>query len=79
PALGSHPQPLLPQSSGECVPRFWLYLLKDGSADLATEGRPHMRTELFLAKCPDTILVQETDTGYQRILLYGKSAQPPQT
>ncbi|ETE56088.1 hypothetical protein L345_18202, partial [Ophiophagus hannah] len=31
-----------------------------------------MRTELFSAKCPNTIVVQETDQDYQRILFYCK-------
>ncbi|CAM4564378.1 unnamed protein product [Lepidochelys kempii] len=53
--------------SGACVPRSWIYLLKEGSTDLATEGRPGMRTELFSSKCPDTIIVQESDRDYQRI------------
>uniref|UniRef100_A0A8C5WY60 Apolipoprotein M n=1 Tax=Laticauda laticaudata TaxID=8630 RepID=A0A8C5WY60_LATLA len=35
-------------------------------------GRPHMRTELFSAKCPNTIMVQETDQDYQRILFYSR-------
>ncbi|XP_042306971.1 apolipoprotein M-like [Sceloporus undulatus] len=26
--------------TGQCVPRSWIYLLKEGSADLATEGVP---------------------------------------
>ncbi|XP_026513509.2 apolipoprotein M, partial [Terrapene carolina triunguis] len=36
-------------------------------------GRPGMRTELFSSKCPDTIIVQETDRDYQRILLYSRT------
>uniref|UniRef100_A0A674JTQ1 Apolipoprotein M n=1 Tax=Terrapene triunguis TaxID=2587831 RepID=A0A674JTQ1_9SAUR len=32
-----------------------------------------MRTELFSSKCPDTIIVQETDRDYQRILLYSRT------
>ncbi|KAL7986404.1 hypothetical protein Chor_011570 [Crotalus horridus] len=59
--------------TSQCVPKSWNYLLKEESADLATEGRPHMRTELFSAKCPNTIVVQETDQDYQRILFYCKS------
>ncbi|XP_015277883.1 PREDICTED: apolipoprotein M [Gekko japonicus] len=35
--------------TGQCVPRSWIYLLTEQSADLATEGRPHMQTELFSA------------------------------
>ncbi|XP_077187360.1 apolipoprotein M [Paroedura picta] len=62
--------------SGQCVPRSWIYLLTEQSADLATEGRPHMRTELFSAKCPDSIMVKETDEGYQRVLLYSRTLHP---
>ncbi|XP_034963043.1 apolipoprotein M [Zootoca vivipara] len=62
--------------TGQCVPRSWIYLLKEQSADLATEGRPHMRTELFSGKCPDSIIVQETDRDYQRILLYSRVLHP---
>ncbi|EMP41761.1 Apolipoprotein M [Chelonia mydas] len=32
-----------------------------------------MRTELFSSKCPDTIIVQESDRDYQRILLYSRT------
>ncbi|XP_066469210.1 apolipoprotein M [Tiliqua scincoides] len=62
--------------TGQCIPRSWIYLLKERSADLATEGRPHMRTELFSAKCHDSIVVQETDQDYQRILLYSRVLHP---
>uniref|UniRef100_A0A8C6VCD3 Apolipoprotein M n=1 Tax=Naja naja TaxID=35670 RepID=A0A8C6VCD3_NAJNA len=62
--------------TGQCVPKSWSYLLKEESADLATEGRPHMRTELFSAKCPNTIVVQETDQDYQRILFYSRILHP---
>nr|XP_060615448.1 apolipoprotein M [Anolis sagrei ordinatus] len=62
--------------TGQCVPKSWVYLLKEGSADLATEGRPHMKTELFSAKCPDSIIVQETDQDYHRILLYSRVLHP---
>ncbi|XP_061475403.1 apolipoprotein M [Rhineura floridana] len=62
--------------TGQCVPRSWIYLLKDQSADLATEGRPHMKTELFSGKCPNSIIVQETDQDYQRILLYSRVLHP---
>ncbi|KAM6472768.1 apolipoprotein M [Liasis olivaceus] len=62
--------------TGQCVPKSWNYLLQEESADLATEGRPHMRTELFSAKCPNTIIVQETDQDYQRILFYSRILHP---
>ncbi|XP_053159573.1 apolipoprotein M isoform X2 [Hemicordylus capensis] len=62
--------------TGECMPRSWIYLLKVNSTDMATEGRPHMRTELFSSKCPDSIIVQETDQDYQRILLYSRVLHP---
>ncbi|KAM3844231.1 apolipoprotein M [Vipera latastei] len=62
--------------TGQCIPKSWNYLLKEESADLATEGRPHMRTELFSAKCPNTIVVQETDQDYQRILFYSRILHP---
>ncbi|XP_060095074.1 apolipoprotein M [Heteronotia binoei] len=62
--------------TGQCVPRSWIYLLTEQSADLATEGRPYMRTELFTTKCPDCIMVKETDQGYQRILLYSRTLHP---
>ncbi|XP_053871141.1 apolipoprotein M isoform X2 [Malaclemys terrapin pileata] len=78
--MGQGPQPqrlqlraALRLKSGVCVPRSWIYLLNEGSTDLATEGRPGMRTELFSSKCPDTIIVQETDRDYQRILLYSRT------
>ncbi|CAM5105320.1 unnamed protein product [Natator depressus] len=78
--MGQSPQPqrlqlraTLRLKSGGCVPRSWIYLLKEGSTDLATEGRPGMRTELFSSKCPDTIIVQESDRDYQRILLYSRT------
>ncbi|XP_065420140.1 apolipoprotein M isoform X1 [Chrysemys picta bellii] len=78
--MGQGPQPqrlqlraALRLKSGGCVPRSWIYLLNEGSTDLATEGRPGMRTELFSSKCPDTIIVQETDQDYQRILLYSRT------
>uniref|UniRef100_A0A670HYQ3 Apolipoprotein M n=1 Tax=Podarcis muralis TaxID=64176 RepID=A0A670HYQ3_PODMU len=67
---------LVRRKTGQCVPRSWIYLLKEQSADLATEGRPHMRTELFSGKCPDSIIVQETDRDYQRILLYSRVLHP---
>ncbi|XP_063147319.1 apolipoprotein M [Candoia aspera] len=62
--------------TGQCVPKSWNYLLKEESADLATEGRPHMRTELFSAKCPNSIIVQEIDQDYQRILFYSRILYP---
>uniref|UniRef100_A0A8C4WUH3 Apolipoprotein M n=1 Tax=Gopherus evgoodei TaxID=1825980 RepID=A0A8C4WUH3_9SAUR len=65
--------PPSPRKSGDCVPRSWIYLLNEGSTDLTTEGRPGMRTQLFSSKCPDTIIVQETDRDYQRILLYSRT------
>lgn len=69
-------QAALRLKTGQCVPRSWVYLLKEENADLATEGRSHMRTELFSAKCPDSIIVQETDQDYQRILLYSRVPHP---
>uniref|UniRef100_A0A8C4WNL2 Apolipoprotein M n=1 Tax=Gopherus evgoodei TaxID=1825980 RepID=A0A8C4WNL2_9SAUR len=78
--MGQGPQPqrlqlraALRLKSGDCVPRSWIYLLNEGSTDLTTEGRPGMRTQLFSSKCPDTIIVQETDRDYQRILLYSRT------
>uniref|UniRef100_A0A6J0V8C6 Apolipoprotein M n=1 Tax=Pogona vitticeps TaxID=103695 RepID=A0A6J0V8C6_9SAUR len=69
-------QAALRLKTGQCIPRSWVYLLKEENADLATEGRSHMRTELFSAKCPDSIIVQETDQDYQRILLYSRVLHP---
>ncbi|XP_048345514.1 apolipoprotein M [Sphaerodactylus townsendi] len=62
--------------TGQCVPRSWIYLLTEHSAHLTTEGRPHMRTELFSTKCPDVIMVKETDQDYERILLYSRTLHP---
>ncbi|XP_044275667.1 apolipoprotein M [Varanus komodoensis] len=62
--------------SGHCFHKSWVYLLKEQSPDLFTEGRPLMRTELFSGKCPDCIIVQETDQDYQRILLYSRVLHP---
>ncbi|XP_014381426.1 apolipoprotein M [Alligator sinensis] len=61
--------------SGVCIQRSWTYLLKEGHPDLGTEGRPGMRSWVFAGKCPDTIIVQETDHDYDRLLLYGRSPQ----
>ncbi|KAJ6653433.1 hypothetical protein lerEdw1_009186 [Lerista edwardsae] len=71
-----HLQAAIQLKTGQCVPRSWIYLLKRQSADLATEGRPQMRTELFSSKCQDSIIVQETDQDYQRILLYSRVLHP---
>nr|XP_056723009.1 apolipoprotein M [Euleptes europaea] len=62
--------------AGQCVPRSWVYLVMEKSTDLTTEGRPHMQTELFSTKCPDVIMVKETDQGYERILLYSRTLHP---
>ncbi|XP_075770768.1 apolipoprotein M isoform X2 [Pelodiscus sinensis] len=78
--MGRGPQPqrlqlraALRLKSGRCMPRSWIYLLHQGSTCLATEGRPGMRTELFSSKCPDTIIVQESDRDYRRLLLYSRT------
>ncbi|XP_062978442.1 apolipoprotein M [Elgaria multicarinata webbii] len=63
-------------NTGQCFHKSWIYLLKEESPDLGTEGRPHMRTQLFSAKCPDSIIVQETDQDYHRILLYSRVLHP---
>ncbi|XP_067416380.1 apolipoprotein M isoform X2 [Emydura macquarii macquarii] len=62
--------------SGRCLPRAWTYRLTEGSTDLATEGRPGMRTELYSSPCPGTIIVRESDRGYERLLLYSRTPHP---
>uniref|UniRef100_A0A8C8RN37 Apolipoprotein M n=1 Tax=Pelusios castaneus TaxID=367368 RepID=A0A8C8RN37_9SAUR len=78
--MGQSPQPeklqlraALRLKSGHCIPRAWTYLLMEGSTDLATEGRPGMRTQLFSIQCPETITVRENDRDYQRLLLYSRT------
>ncbi|KAM4835356.1 apolipoprotein M isoform 2-T2 [Thomomys bottae] len=64
--------------NGHCIPRQWIYNLTDGSTDLRTEGRPHMKTELFFSTCSSGIILKETDVGYQRFLLYNRLPHPPE-
>ncbi|XP_069489059.1 apolipoprotein M isoform X1 [Ambystoma mexicanum] len=61
---------------GSCVPRKWIYLVKEDSVDLGTEGRPDRNTELFASKCPRCIILQESDPHIvQRLLLFSRTPQ----
>ncbi|XP_063791815.1 apolipoprotein M isoform X2 [Pseudophryne corroboree] len=60
---------------GSCVPRKWIYLLTEGSTKLRTEGHPDRLTELFSCRCPECVVLKETDNSTARLLLYSRSQQ----
>ncbi|KAM9326379.1 apolipoprotein M [Gastrophryne carolinensis] len=58
---------------GSCVPRKWIYLLNEGSTELRTEGHPDRLTQLYSCRCPDCVILRETDQNTDRLLLYSRS------
>ncbi|XP_077148656.1 apolipoprotein M isoform X2 [Ranitomeya variabilis] len=60
---------------GSCVPRKWIYLLTEDSTELRTEGHPDRLTELFSCRCPECVILKESDNATSRLLLYARSTQ----
>ncbi|XP_043938378.1 apolipoprotein M [Protopterus annectens] len=60
-----------------CITKNWTYHFNNEMEELVLEDRPQLKTEVFLAKCSDCIILQETNFGetmyFKRSMLYART------
>ncbi|XP_014351893.1 apolipoprotein M isoform X1 [Latimeria chalumnae] len=61
----------------DCISQNWSYHVNKDREDLQNEGQPQRRTQVFVAKCADCVILEESedegDTFFRRQMLYARS------
>ncbi|XP_067865655.1 apolipoprotein M [Heterodontus francisci] len=65
------------RQSTNCLSRHWLYHISNETQEMILEGRPELKTELFVKDGDDYIMLLETQEKgletFRRLMLYGRS------